>query len=149
MPSKSDGHQHGIPSAGLFWPPWKSFSRRTCRGICVRSLTAFGHPWKRCWRRSFKHDPEALVRHAVRANIRVSASHLRRVSEVLEHLIQKEGLLVRGAEYSLETGVVDFFDRVPEAGYRWLVLSVRRRVEYGKEEMKCFGFGRVLSALCC
>jgi len=61
-----------------------------------------------------RHDPDALVRHAVRANIRVSANQLRHGSEVLEQLIQKEGLLVVGAEYSLETGVVDFFDRMPE-----------------------------------
>ena len=60
-----------------------------------------------------RHDPEALVRHAVRANIRVSANQLRYGSGVLEQLIQREGLLVVGAEYSLETGVVDFFDGVP------------------------------------
>jgi carbonic anhydrase len=60
-----------------------------------------------------RHDPELLVREAVRANIRVSASQLRHGSQVLEHLIQKEGLLVVGAEYSLETGVVEFFDHVP------------------------------------
>jgi carbonic anhydrase len=60
--------------------------------------------------------PDALVRQAVRANIRASASHLRHGSEVLEHLIQKDGLLVVGAEYSLETGVVDFFDGVPGTG---------------------------------
>ena len=58
-------------------------------------------------------DPEALVREAVRANIRVSANHLRHGSELLEQLIQDDGLLVVGAEYSLETGVVDFFDGVP------------------------------------
>ncbi|MGI8782868.1 MAG: carbonic anhydrase [Acidobacteriota bacterium] len=57
-----------------------------------------------------RHHPEALVREAVRANIRASANHLRHGSEVLEQLIQKDGLLVVGAEYSLETGVVDFFD---------------------------------------
>lgn len=56
-----------------------------------------------------RHDPDALVRNAVRANIRVSASQLRNGSEVLEHLIHRDGLLVIGAEYSLETGVVDFF----------------------------------------
>ncbi|HUI28021.1 MAG TPA: carbonic anhydrase [Candidatus Kryptonia bacterium] len=63
-----------------------------------------------------EHDPEALVRQAVRANIRASADHLRHGSEVLEQLIQKDGLLVVGAEYSLETGVVDFFDGVPGTG---------------------------------
>lgn len=59
---------------------------------------------------------EALVRRAVRSNIRASAGHLRHGSEVLEQLIQSEGLLVVGAEYSLETGVVDFFDGLP-AGF--------------------------------
>jgi carbonic anhydrase len=63
-----------------------------------------------------EEHPDALVRQAVRANIRASANHLRHGSEVLEQLIQKEGLLVVGAEYSLETGVVDFFDGVSEAG---------------------------------
>jgi carbonic anhydrase len=63
-----------------------------------------------------RHDPEALLRHAVRANISFSASHLRHGSEVLEQLIQRDGLLVVGAEYSLETGVVDFFDMGPEVG---------------------------------
>ena len=60
-----------------------------------------------------RHHPEALVHQAVRANIRVSASQLRHGSEVLEQLIQTDGLLVVGAEYSLETGVVEFFDGVP------------------------------------
>lgn len=63
----------------------------------------------------FRHDPQALVRHAVRANIRASANHLRHGSEVIEQLLQRDGLLVVGAEYSLETGVVDFFDGTPEA----------------------------------
>jgi carbonic anhydrase len=57
--------------------------------------------------------PEALVHEAVRANIRASASHLRHGSEVLEDLIGREGLLIVGAEYSLETGEVDFFDVPP------------------------------------
>jgi len=61
-------------------------------------------------------DSDALVRNAVRANVRVSANHLRHGSEVLEQLIQSDGLLVVGAEYSLETGVVDLFDDVPAAG---------------------------------
>ena len=55
----------------------------------------------------------SLARQAVRANVRASASHLRHGSEVLERLIASDGLLVVGAEYSLETGVVDFFDGLP------------------------------------
>lgn len=61
-----------------------------------------------------KHDPELLVREAVRANIRISANHLRHGSELLEQLIQNDGLIVVGAEYSLETGVVEFFDGLPQ-----------------------------------
>lgn len=58
-------------------------------------------------------DPDELVHQAVRANIRASADTLRHGSEILVQLIQNDGLLVVGAEYSLETGVVDFFDGVP------------------------------------
>jgi carbonic anhydrase len=60
-------------------------------------------------------DQEALVMQGVRANIRLSVDHLRHGSQVLEQLIQDEGLVVVGAEYSLETGVVEFFDSAPAA----------------------------------
>jgi carbonic anhydrase len=60
-------------------------------------------------------DREELVHQATRANIRMSANHLRHGSQILEQLIQTNGLLVVGAEYSLETGVVDFFDGVPSS----------------------------------
>ena len=59
--------------------------------------------------------PDVFLQQAVRANVHVSVHHLRHGSEVLEQLIRKDGLLVVGAEYSLETGVVEFFDDVPEA----------------------------------
>jgi carbonic anhydrase len=55
-------------------------------------------------------DQTSLVQRAVRANIRVSANHLRHGSELLERIIRDTGLMVVGAEYSLETGLVDFFD---------------------------------------
>jgi carbonic anhydrase len=58
-------------------------------------------------------DSQLLVRHAVRANVRASASNLRHGSEILEQLIARDGLLVVGAEYSLETGVVEFFEGLP------------------------------------
>jgi len=61
-------------------------------------------------------EPEALLAHAVRANIRAAADHLRHGSAVLERLVERDGLLIVGAEYCLETGVVEFFDGVPEAG---------------------------------
>ena len=60
-------------------------------------------------------QPEALVAHAVRANIRTAADHLRHGSAVLERLIERDGLLIVGAEYCLESGIVDFFDGVREA----------------------------------
>lgn len=56
---------------------------------------------------------DGLVQRAVRANIRASASQLRHGSAILENLILHHDLLVVGAEYSLETGEVDFFDQVP------------------------------------
>src|SRR5947209_6954233 len=58
-------------------------------------------------------DVDALVSEGVRLNIRASTDHLRHGSQILEQLIQEDGLLVVGAEYSLETGVVDFFDGFP------------------------------------
>lgn len=60
-----------------------------------------------------RRDLEALTREAVRANVRVSADCLRHGSAVLERLIRNDGLQVVGAEYALETGVVDFFDGIP------------------------------------
>ncbi|MFW6060823.1 MAG: carbonic anhydrase, partial [Phycisphaeraceae bacterium] len=63
-----------------------------------------------------RHDSDALVRHAVRANIRASADRLRHGSAILENLIENDELLVVGAEYALDSGVVDFFDGLPDAG---------------------------------
>jgi carbonic anhydrase len=59
--------------------------------------------------REYGHDREALTREAVRANIRTSVDHLRHGSELLEIHIRDKGLQVVGAEYSLETGIVEFF----------------------------------------
>tara|TARA_R110002096_G_scaffold159011_9_gene324653 strand:+ start:6503 stop:7144 length:642 start_codon:yes stop_codon:yes gene_type:complete len=55
-------------------------------------------------------SPEELLEIAIRANIRASVNQLRNGSAILESLIQDNGLMVVGAEYSLETGVVDFLD---------------------------------------
>jgi carbonic anhydrase len=63
-----------------------------------------------------RSDADALMRHAVRANIQTSVDQLRQGSRILEELIRKDQLLVMGAEYSLETGVVDFLDDLPEPG---------------------------------
>ena len=61
-------------------------------------------------------QPGALVAQAVRANIRTATNHLRHGSEFLERLVARDGMLIVGAEYDLETGVVDFFDGVPQGG---------------------------------
>jgi carbonic anhydrase len=58
-------------------------------------------------------DLDGLVQRAVRANVRASANQLRHGSDVLEQLIQQNQLLIVGADYSLDTGVVDFFEGVP------------------------------------
>jgi carbonic anhydrase len=57
-----------------------------------------------------RHNLPALAAEAIRANIRTSVNHLRHGSEVLEQLIREQGLVIVGAEYSLETGLVDFFE---------------------------------------
>jgi carbonic anhydrase len=59
-----------------------------------------------------RNDMDSLIGNAVRSNVRVSTNHLRHGSALLEQLIRHEGLMVVGAEYSLETGVVEFFDGV-------------------------------------
>jgi carbonic anhydrase len=59
-------------------------------------------------------DPGALVAQAVRANVRASTEQLRHGSEIIEELERDDGLVIVGAEYSLESGLVDFFDGVPQ-----------------------------------
>lgn len=54
-------------------------------------------------------NQDNLVKLATRANIRASVAHLTHGSQILEELIANDGLRVVGAEYSLETGEVDFF----------------------------------------
>lgn len=60
-----------------------------------------------------RDDHEALMKEAVRANVRASVNHLRHGSEILENLVENDGLLVVGAEYALETGDVEFFYGLP------------------------------------
>lgn len=55
-------------------------------------------------------DHDELISRAVRANILASVSQLRHGSEILEELVDKKGLLIIGAEYSLESGVVEFLE---------------------------------------
>ncbi len=47
---------------------------------------------------------------AVRANVLASTDHLRHGSRFLEEQVRAGKLVVVGAEYCIETGVVDFFD---------------------------------------
>jgi carbonic anhydrase len=63
-------------------------------------------------RTELRNDMDVLVKHAVRANVGASVDHLRHGSQVLEQLILNQGLRIVGAEYSLETGVVEFFDYI-------------------------------------
>jgi carbonic anhydrase len=63
-------------------------------------------------RTELRQDMNTLVKLAVRSNVVMSVNHLRYGSEVLERLGREQGLRIVGAEYCLETGVVDFFDDV-------------------------------------
>jgi carbonic anhydrase len=55
-------------------------------------------------------DRKTLIRESVIANVKASVNHLRHGSTLLETLIQKEGLVIAGAKYSLDTGVVSFLE---------------------------------------
>jgi carbonic anhydrase len=63
-------------------------------------------------RTELRQDMNTLVKVAVRSNVVMSVNHLRYGSEVLERLGREQGLRIVGAEYCLETGVVDFFDDI-------------------------------------
>jgi len=56
-------------------------------------------------------DRKTLAHEAMRANVRASVDHLSHGSELLERLVHNDGLLIVGAEYSLDTGVVTFLNR--------------------------------------
>lgn len=56
-----------------------------------------------------KDNPEALLEAAVEANIRASVKQLRQGSDILKQLVESRELLIVGAEYSLQTGMVNFF----------------------------------------
>ncbi|MDP7009816.1 MAG: carbonic anhydrase [Verrucomicrobiota bacterium] len=53
-------------------------------------------------------DQETLMAEAVRANVRASVNQLQAGSTILEDLIRTDGLQIMGAEYSIETGSVQF-----------------------------------------
>lgn len=54
---------------------------------------------------------DGILDAAVEANVRHSVERLRHGSQILEELIAREGLLIVGAEYSLETGRVIYLDQ--------------------------------------
>jgi len=58
------------------------------------------------------NDPEALLKAAIRSNTLASTNSLRHGSEMLEQLILDNRLTIVAAEYSLETGLVEFIDGV-------------------------------------
>lgn len=51
-----------------------------------------------------------LIRRAGRANVELSVRDLRRRSDIIDGLIKAKKLLVVGAEYTLDTGCVEFYD---------------------------------------
>ena len=105
------GHsQCGAVQAALEELERPSENRSPNLGFIVRSILPGAESAAK--QRGFE-DRDALLRCAVRENIRVSVQHLRYGSAVLEQLTRENGLLIVGAEYSLETGVVEFFDGVP------------------------------------
>ncbi len=50
----------------------------------------------------------AVARAATRINVKMAVEHLRHGSPMLERHLAREGLMVMGAEYDLETGKVEF-----------------------------------------
>jgi hypothetical protein len=61
-----------------------------------------------------RHDHDQLVQQSVRANVRASVNQLRHGSPIIEQFIAESRLLVVGAEYSLESGRVEFFEGIPK-----------------------------------
>lgn len=68
-------------------------------------------------------NKEEFIKHAVRANVRASVSNLRYSSPTIERAVGRDDLLIIGAELSLETGLVDFFEGIPQTGTETVSLS--------------------------
>lgn len=60
-----------------------------------------------------ENDYARLLTRAIRSSVCVSADNLSHGSAIIEQLVQDKTLLIVGAEYSLETGIVDFFYNTP------------------------------------
>ena len=59
-----------------------------------------------------KVDRDLVLRHAARANARIGADQLRHGSVLIESLVEEGWLHVVPAIYELDTGAVEFFERV-------------------------------------
>jgi carbonic anhydrase len=55
-------------------------------------------------------DDEAVIANCVRANVQASVEKLQHGSLILEELIASGDLKIVGAEYSIETGTIEFFE---------------------------------------
>lgn len=60
--------------------------------------------------RKKKYRRKDILRDAGRANILASADHLRHGSRFLEDMVREKELMIVGAEYDIDSGLVDFFD---------------------------------------
>lgn len=60
---------------------------------------------------SDRQDQPGLVSRAVEANILASVQQLRHGSAIIEGLVANQGLVIVGASYSLDTGVVEFLEQ--------------------------------------
>lgn len=72
----------------------------------VDRLTPAVHPIVK--RKQFK-DKDDLIHQAMRANIEQSVNGLQMRSRILRNMIDRKEIKIVGAEYSLETGIVDFY----------------------------------------
>ncbi|BAW80216.1 carbonic anhydrase [Candidatus Nitrosoglobus terrae] len=59
---------------------------------------------------TLKNNLESLWQECIRANVAASVNQLRYSTEVLENMVKNNEIMIVGAEYSLETGEVTFFD---------------------------------------
>lgn len=78
----------------------------------IRSIVERIHPHmiRLISRKKGKYKEEQLLRDSVRANVLASADHLRHGSKFLEDMVRNQELMIVGAEYDIDTGLVDFFD---------------------------------------
>jgi len=64
------------------------------------------------YKTALRQQPDQLLDASIRANILASTNQLRHGTQLLERLVEQGKLKIIGAEYSLETGKVEFFDDI-------------------------------------